>query len=84
MILIVLHCHKNQSYMTLILWFHFEYAFIFQEFIDFRIKRNKMLRSRRNQILLAFSFWGPLKKREGSNIYELRSYTLKVIYKIVS
>ena len=48
-----------------------------REFIDFRIKRNKMLRSRKSQILLAFSFWGDVQPRQGHNIYELRSYTLK-------
>ncbi|KAK3775425.1 hypothetical protein RRG08_010217 [Elysia crispata] len=48
-----------------------------KEFIDVRKQRNMMLRSRRNQILLAFSFWPHIAPREGSNIYELRSYTLK-------
>ncbi|KAK2169057.1 hypothetical protein LSH36_12g04001 [Paralvinella palmiformis] len=48
-----------------------------KEFIDFRLNRNKMLRSRKNQILLAFSFWGEIKPRSDKNIYELRSYTLK-------
>ncbi len=37
-----------------------------------------MLRSRKNQILLAFSFWGEIKPRTDKHIYELRSYTLKV------
>lgn len=49
-----------------------------QDFIDFRKNRNKMIRYRKNQILLAFSFWPELKPRDPSNIYELRSYTLKV------
>ncbi|GFR81735.1 protein NipSnap 2 [Elysia marginata] len=48
-----------------------------KEFIELRKQRNMMLRSRRNQILLAFSFWPNIGPREGSNIYELRSYTLK-------
>jgi len=43
-----------------------------------QLKRNKMLRSRKNQILLAFSFWGDIKQRPGNSIYELRSYVLKV------
>lgn len=48
------------------------------EFTEFRQSRNKMLRSRRNQIMLAFSFWGDVPlSREGDNIYELRTYTLK-------
>jgi len=46
-------------------------------FTEFRKKRNQMLRYRRNQILLAFSFWPPIQPREPSHIYELRSYTLK-------
>lgn len=48
-----------------------------QDFIEYRINRNKMLRSRKNQILLAFSFWGDVQPRQGKWIYELRSYTLK-------
>ncbi|XP_076435171.1 protein NipSnap-like isoform X2 [Babylonia areolata] len=48
-----------------------------QDFIQFRKNRNKMLRSRKNQILLAFSFWPEIAPRPPSNIYELRSYTLK-------
>ena len=51
---------------------------LLQDFIDFRTSRNKMLRSRKNQILLSFSFWPQLEPREGPNIYEMRSYTLKV------
>ncbi|XP_029648532.2 protein NipSnap homolog 1 isoform X1 [Octopus sinensis] len=49
-----------------------------KDFLEFRSKRNKMLRSRRNQILLRFSFWPretPTPDR--SHIYELRSYVLK-------
>ncbi|GFO46434.1 protein nipsnap-like [Plakobranchus ocellatus] len=48
-----------------------------QDFLDLRKHRNTLLRSRRNQILLAFSFWPHIAPRDGSNIYELRSYTLK-------
>ncbi|CAG5130003.1 unnamed protein product [Candidula unifasciata] len=47
------------------------------DFREFRKQRNAMLRSRRNQIMLAFSFWPPIQPRPPSNIYELRSYTLK-------
>lgn len=49
-----------------------------KDFIEFRIQRNKMLRSRRNQILLRFSFW-PRETPDSSvsHIYELRSYVLK-------
>lgn len=48
-----------------------------QEFIDFKKSRNMMLRSRKNQILLAFSFWPEIQPRPAANIYELRSYVLK-------
>ncbi|XP_061197146.1 protein NipSnap-like isoform X2 [Saccostrea echinata] len=48
-----------------------------QDFINFRISRNKMLRHRKNQILLPFNFWPAPVPREGRNIYEMRSYTLK-------
>lgn len=48
-----------------------------QEFINFKRHRNKMLRARKNQILLPFSFWPEIKPRDGTNIYEMRSYVLK-------
>jgi len=48
-----------------------------EEFVAFRRRRNMLLRSRRNQILLAFSFWPEIAARSGPNIYELRSYLLK-------
>jgi hypothetical protein len=47
------------------------------DFIAYRRRRNVMLRSRRNQILLAFSFWPEVVPRAGPNIYELRSYMLR-------
>lgn len=37
-----------------------------------------MLLSRRNQLLLEFSFWNEPLPRAGPNIYELRTYKLKV------
>lgn len=37
-----------------------------------------MLMSRRNQLLLEFSFWNEPVPRDGPNIYELRSYQLRV------
>lgn len=37
-----------------------------------------MLLSRRNQLLLEFSFWNEPVPRAGPNIYELRSYQLRV------
>eukprot|EP00105_Crassostrea_gigas_P009232 XP_011424093.1 PREDICTED: protein NipSnap-like isoform X2 [Crassostrea gigas] len=48
-----------------------------QDFINYRTSRNKMLRYRKNQILLPFNFWPAPVPREGKNIYEMRSYTLK-------
>ncbi|XP_034746048.1 protein NipSnap homolog 2-like isoform X2 [Etheostoma cragini] len=48
-----------------------------QEFTDFRKERGKMLLSRRNQLLLEFSFWNEPVPRPGPNIYELRSYQLR-------
>lgn len=53
--------------------------FVFeQEFMQYREKRGKMLLSRRNQLLLEFSFWNEPVPRDGPNIYELRSYQLRV------
>lgn len=46
--------------------------------MDYRTERGKMLLSRRNQLLLEFSFWDEPVPRSGSNIYELRSYQLRV------
>ncbi|PWA20329.1 hypothetical protein CCH79_00003795 [Gambusia affinis] len=49
-----------------------------KEFTAYRKERGKMLLSRRNQLLLEFSFWNEPLPREGPNIYELRSYQLRV------
>ncbi|XP_069470980.1 protein NipSnap homolog 2 [Ambystoma mexicanum] len=48
-----------------------------QEFTEFRKERGNMLLSRKNQLLLEFSFWNEPTPREGPNIYELRSYQLR-------
>ncbi|XP_008560243.1 protein NipSnap [Microplitis demolitor] len=40
-------------------------------------ERGNFLRSRHLQYLLAFSYWPLLGKREGPNIYEIRSYRLR-------
>ncbi|XP_003465880.1 protein NipSnap homolog 2 isoform X2 [Cavia porcellus] len=48
-----------------------------REFADFRKARSNMLLSRRNQLLLEFSFWNEPVPRSGPNIYELRSYQLR-------
>uniref|UniRef100_A0A3P9JPL1 Nipsnap homolog 1 (C. elegans) n=1 Tax=Oryzias latipes TaxID=8090 RepID=A0A3P9JPL1_ORYLA len=49
-----------------------------KEYLEFRRERSKMLISRRNQLLLEFSFWNEPLPRQGPNIYELRTYNLKV------
>lgn len=41
------------------------------------VEQGKMVRSRHLQYLLAFSYWPGISLREGSNIYEIRSYALK-------
>ncbi|XP_056360711.1 protein NipSnap homolog 1 isoform X1 [Oenanthe melanoleuca] len=48
-----------------------------KEYLDFRKERSRMLLSRRNQLLLEFSFWNEPQPRQGPNIYELRTYKLK-------
>ncbi|XP_006889833.1 PREDICTED: protein NipSnap homolog 2 [Elephantulus edwardii] len=48
-----------------------------QEFVAFRKARSDMLLSRKNQLLLEFSFWNEPVPRSGPNIYELRSYQLR-------
>ena len=49
-----------------------------QEYLEFRKERSQMLLSRRNQLLLEFSIWNEPQPRAGPNIYELRTYKLKV------
>jgi len=48
-----------------------------EDFVSFRKSRNAMLRSRKNQLLLSFDFWGEMWPRTKPHIYELRTYTLK-------
>ncbi|KAM5257929.1 protein NipSnap homolog 2 isoform 2-T2 [Hipposideros larvatus] len=48
-----------------------------QEFVEFRKARSNMLLSRKNQLLLEFSFWNEPVPRSGPNVYELRSYQLR-------
>ncbi|XP_010022573.1 PREDICTED: protein NipSnap homolog 2 [Nestor notabilis] len=48
-----------------------------KEFTEFRKERGNMLLSRKNQLLLEFSFWNEPVPRAGPNIYELRSYQLR-------
>ena len=40
--------------------------------------RLKFLRYRENQFMLPFSFWGHPKPRNDGDMYEMRSYVLKV------
>jgi hypothetical protein len=40
-------------------------------------ERLSCLRRRQSQFLLNFSYWPQLSKRDGNNIYEIRSYILK-------
>ncbi|XP_075918558.1 protein NipSnap homolog 1-like isoform X1 [Petromyzon marinus] len=47
------------------------------KFMEFRRERSKMLISRKNQLLLEFSFWNEPVPRPGPSIYELRTYSLK-------
>lgn len=47
------------------------------DLFELRKRRNEMLRSRKNQICLPFSFWPEIRPRSGDHIYELRSYNLK-------
>ncbi|XP_028680457.2 protein NipSnap homolog 1 [Erpetoichthys calabaricus] len=48
-----------------------------KEYLEYRKERSKMLHSRKNQLLLEFSFWNEPSPRRGPNIYELRTYHLK-------
>lgn len=40
-------------------------------------ERGGLLRNRHLQYLLSFSYWPLLESRQGSNIYEMRSYRLR-------
>ncbi|VDP89382.1 unnamed protein product [Echinostoma caproni] len=51
-----------------------------EDIIEYKQKRNSMLCSRKNQVCLPFSYWPePVPCRNGSNLYELRSYTLRLL-----
>jgi hypothetical protein len=45
--------------------------------VKLAIERGGLLRARHLQYLLAFSYWPVMEPREGTNIYEMRSYRLK-------
>lgn len=51
--------------------------FFFKEYIKLRNQSGQFLRSRHLQYMLAFSFWPSIELKSGSNIYEIRSYSLK-------
>jgi hypothetical protein len=53
------------------------FLLFFQEFCELEKVRGKLLRSRKLQYLLAFSYWPAIEPRTGSNLYEIRSYILK-------
>ncbi|XP_043924390.1 protein NipSnap homolog 1 [Protopterus annectens] len=48
-----------------------------ERYLAYQKKRREMLHSRRNELLLEFSFWNDPVPRSGPNIYELRTYQLK-------
>ncbi|KAK3908671.1 Protein NipSnap [Frankliniella fusca] len=48
-----------------------------ESFLKLQKERGNYLRSRHLQFLLAFNFWPTIESRKGSNIYEIRSYSLK-------
>nr|BAN20533.1 nipsnap [Riptortus pedestris] len=47
------------------------------DYLKLEAERGKFLRSRHLQYLLSFSYWPQIETREGKNIYEIRSYSLK-------
>uniref|UniRef100_A0A0V0G8M9 NIPSNAP domain-containing protein n=1 Tax=Triatoma dimidiata TaxID=72491 RepID=A0A0V0G8M9_TRIDM len=48
-----------------------------KDFLKLEEDRGSWLRSRHLQYLLSFSYWPQIALREGNNIYEIRSYSLK-------
>ena len=51
---------------------------LIKEYQEYERVRGHWLKSRKNQLLQEFSFWGSPQPRGPSHIYELRSYRLKV------
>lgn len=79
------HCRGCTLFFFLLLLLKHNIQFdndhiVFKEFTEFRKERGNMLLSRKNQLLLEFSFWNEPVPREGPNIYELRSYQLRVSF----
>ena len=57
----------------------FSHIFLtFQDYLEYKKERGKMLIDRTNSLLLPFAFWGDPPEREPGNLYELRSYHLRV------
>ncbi|KAK2088233.1 Nipsnap [Saguinus oedipus] len=55
-----------------------------KEYLQFQREWTQVLLSRRNQLLLKFSFWNEPQPRVGPNICELRTYKLKPVTMIES
>ena len=49
-----------------------------KEWADMKKARSKLLLSRSNQVLMAFTYWKPQFDHMSDKIFELRSYTLRV------
>ncbi|KAK9497490.1 hypothetical protein O3M35_004198 [Rhynocoris fuscipes] len=48
-----------------------------KDYLSLEYERGGFLRSRHLQYLLTFSYWPQIEPRNGNNIYEIRSYSLK-------
>lgn len=62
--------YRSVKHMSELLWKD-------KEYLEYKKKRGEMLVSRRNELLLAFHFWGEPPDRDPGNLYELRSYHLR-------
>ena len=51
-----------------------------KEWVELRRRRSKLLNSRGNQVLMAFTYWQPQFDHMSDKIFELRSYTLRVSF----
>ena len=49
-----------------------------KEYNEYKKLRGEMLMDRSNSLLLPFSFWGKPQPTDTGNLYELRSYHLRV------
>ncbi|KAK4878418.1 hypothetical protein RN001_010924 [Aquatica leii] len=48
-----------------------------EDYQKLNAEESKLIRSRHLQYMLAFSYWPNITSRQGKNIYEIRSYSLK-------